>query len=1823
MSPNRKHPTLPTALAAFTAALVLVACTENGKLRTPGGPELASAEQALSSDLELTTGYDAGFNWYTATLPLATVTGTISQTIEGTWDQTLHSPRLPPTYPQGWSLDYYAGATKLASPPSNAAQWATVSRVVTTGGATVEGVDGQKQAITSAITAPPVVVASSFSGGSAGDGWDVMFDPQYSRVFNIHHHDGPATLMCRFLTNSAACPGYPMALSRTPSRSTARIDAQTMKLWSPTSNSGKIAWDCVDIAANTRCSPAVVLSGFPQNDSGYDNHADPVVIGRKLYALARSPGISRITCLDMSTGTECPAITLAQNGTFNNAGLGAAGTKLFVLPGENLNLDCYESTTGARCAGSWPKAATRGPIWGVPSADGAVRNICTEKACWALDGSATTLPPNFVAYLAANPVIALSYTPIQYGKATAYGTKAAWVITSNRAACWDMVTDAKCAPAYPIAVNSMYAPTLDPEDPDCLWTNGDDGIIRNWKMSSGVQGCAGGPPRISFKASVSIPRLGCDPSSRVYQYKSFKLISPAQGAPPNGFSSATVTVINSNGANIPGWINLPLPANATIDLTGLSVAVAGDTPTFSVAAPGFTNTSIAPQAEFRVTTGSTPQLCFELAYPSPVCPTTAGIAGNAAGPPQATTVTAKGSYLLDGGAVTNYTDQVSPVNVSIDPPNVTNCGGYLTATAKTSGGTPLDNVQVFLLNNAGAAITDGSGNPVSAFTDLSGNVSFPVWVSDYKLRVTGTANYTPSTMTVTAGGSATTTASGGVVISGTVTSSRTAAASVNIVLNPVPPAAPAISLPAAGALLATRTPTVSGTCVTGATVTVFEGAATRCTTTCTAGAFSCATSSLADGSHTVFATQTNGYGTSVSSNTRTFTVDATPPAAPGITTPTEGLATNNPTPTFTGSCESAATVTVYEGAAVICSATCTGGSYSCTAAAQSEGPHSYTVTQQDAAGNTSAAFGPRNITVDLTNPAAPTVDVPTAGAFLATALPTLSGTCESGATVSLYEGSTLLCSATCASSAYSCISAFLIDGSHDVLARQKDPAGNTGPDSAPVTFTVDTTPPAAPVFSSPAAAAQVNVPAPTFSGSCEDFATVNVYEGPALLCTATCTGGTFSCTSTAALADGPHTFTTQQVDRAGNTSPLSSGHTFTVDTASPAEPVILLPTEGFSISDSTPALSGTCESGATVTVYEGSSPLCSATCVSGGFSCDSSTLTDGSHAVTARQTDVAGNVSAQSPVRNFIVDTTAPAAPAVTAPLAASFTADTTPALSGTCETDASVSVYEGSTLLCSATCVGGAFTCTSALLTDGSHTVFARQTDVAGNVSIDGATRQFTVDSTLPTAPVLVEPSAAFTNDTTPTVSGTCETDSTVKVYEGATMLCSSLCAAGAFSCDSSALSEGSHTIIARQTDRADNVSGDSNGLVFTVDITPPAAAAINVPVEGLVTTDTAPTIAGRCEPFAAVKVMEGSTQLCAATCLSTGLFVCDAPVLAEGQHVIVAVQTDRAGNAAPASAARTFTVDTENPAGPVISSPAAGSFLATATPVLSGSCESGTRVHLYEGTTALCQTTCSAAKFACTSSPLQDGEHTVHAQQTDLAGNVGAVSASIKFTVDTANPAAPTVTTPSGGAQVYDVPATFSGTAEPGSTVTVTVNGQTACTTTADEQGHWSCTGTVAPGAAVVSASSTDAAGNRSPASPGIAFTQRDAIDVPRILSPTNGARVNGPELTVSGTARAAASVTITDDTGATVCTATAGEDGAFQCTGQAAAGERTLTPHSSWRTFQADGEPVAITVLIDSEFGGGGCGCSNTGGAEPLFMLAFGAATLLARRRRAPRK
>src|SRR5207302_170983 len=197
---------------------------------------------------------------------------------------------------------------------------------------------------------------------------------------------------------------------------------------------------------------------------------------------------------------------------------------------------------------------------------------------------------------------------------------------------------------------------------------------------------------------------------------------------------------------------------------------------------------------------------------------------------------------------------------------------------------------------------------------------------------------------------------------------------------------------------------------------------------------------------------------------------------------------------------------------------------------------------------------------------------------------------------------------------------------------------------------------------------------------------------------------------------------------------------------------------------------------------------------------------------------------------------------------------------------------------------------------------------------------------------------------------------------------------------------------------------------------------------------------VAGTSEPNSAVTLSLDGVALASGVTDATGHWTISIGV-SMGMHTVTVRASDAAGNVSPVSAPVGFTVDTSvldtfiasGPSGLVASATAAFTFTSN----LGSSFE------------------CSidGAPFSACSTPdtflLPDGSHTFAVRAVDSVGRVDATPAQRSWTIDTTPPAAPVVTTPQIGDTVGSATPTIRGTAEPGSTVTVTIDGVASTTT------------------------------------------------------------------------------------------------------------------------------------------------------------------------------
>ncbi len=556
------------------------------------------------------------------------------------------------------------------------------------------------------------------------------------------------------------------------------------------------------------------------------------------------------------------------------------------------------------------------------------------------------------------------------------------------------------------------------------------------------------------------------------------------------------------------------------------------------------------------------------------------------------------------------------------------------------------------------------------------------------------------------------------------------------------PAAPVISQPSAGGTTSPR-PAISGLAEPGSSVEVRVDGVLVATVPAdpSTGAWSytlTAGQALGNGAHSASAIAVDPAGNPSVASTRAFNVDTTQPLSPIITSPANGTAINTTTPLVVGTAPATSTVRVFvDGVLVgtVVSDAAGAWQYQLTAGqALSVGAHELSARTVSVT-NVESAPAISLVTVDLTAPAAPAITAPTSGQKVNSSSPIVKGTSEPFATISVtLDANAPLTTVADASGAWSLQLTGVSEGNHQVAASARDTAGNLGPSSAAVPFVVDTTAPVAPVLLTPTAGQALSTARPVISGTSEAGATVEVFVDGVLVGSTLANGsGSWAFTPTVDVVEGSHVATAHAVDAAGNRSVESQPRAFTIDQTAPAAPKILSPTGGSLTRDSRPAITGTAEAGAIVTVTIDSVVVGTATADAlGSWSfVPASALSDGTHSVSAHATDAAGNNGAQSASVMFGVDTVAPAAPVIITPTNGGTTSNPA-SFSGTAEPGAFVSVVlDGVVVATVLTDASGNWRFDSAApIADGAHVVNTVAVDRAGNTSPASPNVSFTTVS-------------------------------------------------------------------------------------------------------------------------------------------------------------------------------------------------------------------------------------------------------------------------------------------------------------------------------------------------------------------------------------------------------------------------------------------------------------------------------------------------------------
>ncbi|KLG04204.1 hypothetical protein YA49_20445, partial [Enterobacter cloacae subsp. cloacae] len=247
-----------------------------------------------------------------------------------------------------------------------------------------------------------------------------------------------------------------------------------------------------------------------------------------------------------------------------------------------------------------------------------------------------------------------------------------------------------------------------------------------------------------------------------------------------------------------------------------------------------------------------------------------------------------------------------------------------------------------------------------------------------------------------------------------------------------------------------------------------------------------------------------------------------------------------------------------------------------------DGEHEISVIIQDPAGNQSEPSDPWVVIVDTTAPDAPVIDniyddvgdkvgALKPGDMTDDNRPTISGSAEAGAIVSIYDNGQKIGETTADDLGNWSFTPEqpLATGDHEITVTAIDKAGNTSEPSVGFNFTLITSPsierPTINSIYDDVGIKQGNLSSgdstddtrPTLTGTADAGATVVIYDnGQKIGETTADDQGNWSFTPETELSEGSHDLVVAVIDIVGNVSAPSDAWELVIDTTAPAQPVI-------------------------------------------------------------------------------------------------------------------------------------------------------------------------------------------------------------------------------------------------------------------------------------------------------------------------------------------------------------------------------------------------------------------------------------------------------------------------------------------------------------------------------------------------------------------------------------------------------------------------------------------------------------------------------------------
>lgn len=840
---------------------------------------------------------------------------------------------------------------------------------------------------------------------------------------------------------------------------------------------------------------------------------------------------------------------------------------------------------------------------------------------------------------------------------------------------------------------------------------------------------------------------------------------------------------------------------------------------------------------------------------------------------------------------------------------------------------------------------------------------------------------------------------------------------------------------------------------------------------------------------------TDSYGLETSYTVR-ITRDSVPPKLTGgldstsdTGSPDDGI-TNNTRPTFSGTTDAGLKVTITLNGQTYTVTANSAGKWSFTVPETlRDGSYDYTLSTVDKAGNVPPPVS-GTLTVDtssitLTGGLDITADPNIANGWSNHNDQTLKGITTPGAKVTVTINGVDYAPTVTADGNWTLTLPGLANDSYSYTVTATNTAGTSS--SINGQFVIDNTPPTTTVALSAATDSGVlgdfitNNETPVFTGQTKPGATITLTIDGQTHTVVADNQGNWEVAVTTPLNTGTHSYTVSITDLAQNVStPLNgsldiqNGNMTGLVTGGLDADSNTADKGDIITSNKTPNFSGTAPAGVTVIVTINGKTYKTVADQHGNWKLAiTSPLSDGDHHYAIALEDIAGNQS--SPITgkvtidseshlqlNGLSDETNSGAKAD------NITNNTTPTLTGTAEANAAITLtIDGNRYITTANADGKWTISLTNALTDGDYHYTVTATDSAGNTT--SATGALAIDTTAPDRltgglDATSETGAAgsqLTNQTTPIFSGATESGATVTLMINGKTYTTTAGDNGKWSITlpkADQLADGSYSYTITVADVSGNVSGVQVNGDITVQNTPPSAnAGLHAESDSGVTDDrvtnnTQPTLSGKTTPGASVVVIYAGVNYPVSVDAS-GYWTFRVPAtLTDGDYAYQVLATDNAGNESRYDG--TFTIDTAPPDAPAAalavsadSGVKGDDITHIKNPTFTGTAEANATVILTINGKDYTAKAGSDGVWTITlpvGHSLPDGTYQYSVVAQDAAGNTSAPAAG-SVTINTATPAIPVggpdATTGADNITNVTTP-TFSGTADPNTTVILTIN-------------------------------------------------------------------------------------------------------------------------------------------------------------------------------------